>query len=213
MSNFLNNIALTLENLIGAQLSEGEYRLGVLDLKPLSEIAPLNQNYEALLVRCKNCGKSTAFLSLGRLDHYIDDEKRAILPCRYCQFEIQVPKIQKIRELQGRENDFLQMQAWESAKILSKKGRLTKISKSEKKIYLRISENLKDESIEVVIPQSKLKLLETLQTGLNYRFKTQVFESKIIDLRSFLLKKYDPMHPSFIPITKYQLISLSQIKS
>jgi hypothetical protein len=213
MSNFLNNIALTLENLIGAQLSEGEYRLGVLDLKPLSEIAPLNQTYEALLIHCKNCGKSTAFLSLGGLDHYLDDEKMSIISCRHCHLEIQVPKVQKIRDLQGGETDFIQTQVWKPSKILSKRGQLTEILQSKKKIALQISDNVKNESIEIVIPENKLKLLQTLQIGLDYRLKIQVLESQSLDLHSVLLKKYDPTRPSLIPTIKYQLLSISQLKS
>ncbi|NVM29959.1 MAG: hypothetical protein HWN65_14045 [Candidatus Helarchaeota archaeon] len=51
MSGFLNNMAKTLENFIGSKLLEGQYRLGMLDLKPISEIQPLNQKYEAILLR------------------------------------------------------------------------------------------------------------------------------------------------------------------
>jgi len=43
MSGFLNNIAISLEKIVGAQLSKGEYRLGTMDLNSVSEIAPLNQ--------------------------------------------------------------------------------------------------------------------------------------------------------------------------
>ena len=106
LDGLFNNIALTLENPIGIQLQKGEYRLGIIDLSSITEIQPLNQKFEALVSQCKQCGKNTAFLSLQSLDNYLDVEKRSCIQCRHCQTLVQLPKVQKIRDTQGKEFNF-----------------------------------------------------------------------------------------------------------
>jgi len=208
LSSFLNNVALTLENLIGSQLQKGQYRLGFIDLQNLSEIQPLNQKFEILISRCKSCGNATAFLSLQQLDHYLDIEKQSILECRHCQFKVQIPKIHQIREKQGKIYNFLQVQDWQFTKIISKKGRILTISKQERKIQLQYEDQNRNKTIVVEIPKNKAKLLSKLQIQGLYRFKAKIFISKIIDPKQSFLTQLKKGSPTLIPSYKYELISI-----
>ena len=210
LNDILNNIALSLENL--AQLEAGEFRLGMLDLDSLSEIQPLNQKFEAILFRCKNCGKTTAFLSLKSIDHFIDVEKKSILQCRHCQFEMQIPVAQEIRAAQGKVYDFLQLESGTFTKILTKKGRLVQFSTSEAKITFESSENLEQKEFQIEVPQNKLKQLNNLQNRQLYRFKIKVYTSTVLNPQGAFIKKSGQSSET-IQIQKYELLSLSKIKS
>ena len=208
MSGFLNNIAISLEKFVGAQLSKGEYRLGTMDLSSVSEIAPLNQTFEALLHRCQNCGDVTAFLSLGRLDNYIDTEKKSILQCRHCKFELKIPKIQQVRESQDREYNLLEVESWKSTKILSKKGHIVNISLPKRNFIFQMPDG---NNISIEIPPSKLKQVQNVRVRQNYRVKAKVFQSKKLDPKKTFLKKPD-QNPELSLEYKYELISISKVK-
>ncbi len=208
MSGFLNNIAIALEKFIGTQISEGEYRLGTMDLSSLSEIAPLNQTFEGLLLHCQKCGKSTAFLSLGRLDNYIDIEKKSVLQCRHCMFEMKIPKLQKVREVQDRDYNFLEIEDWKPVKILSKRGQLVNISLPERNFMFQIQDG-KEFTIE--IPVKKLKQVQNVRVQQHYRVKAKVFQSKRLDPKKTFLKKPE-QNPELLLEYKYELISISKVK-
>lgn len=208
MSGFLNNIAIALEKFVGEQLSKGEYRLGTIDLNSVSEIAPLNQKFEILLLNCHKCGKVTAFLSLGQLDNYIDNEKNSILRCRHCQLETKIPKLQQVRQEQNRDYNFLEIEDWKSTKILSKRGKIINLSISDKKFLFQISDG---NEIKVEIPPTKLKQLQNIKLFQNYRVKLKVFQSKMLDPKKAFLKKPEQM-PELSYMQKYELISVSKVK-
>jgi hypothetical protein len=209
LNDVLNNIALWLEN--QSQLQKGEFRLGKLNLESLTEIQPLNQMYEALLIRCENCGKATAFLSLKNIDHFIDDEKQSKLQCRHCQFEMQIPKAQEIREAQGNDFDFLQLQSWTFTKILIKRGRILHFSISEAMIKFEYEENSQSKTIQIEVPQSKLKLLRNLQIGEFCRLKIKVYISKRVNPQKAFIKKPNQGSET-IQLQKYELLSFAKVK-
>ncbi len=192
--------------------NEEVLRLGTLDLHSLTEIQPLNQKFEILLFHCQRCGKNTAFLSLQNLDHYIDVEKQSVLQCRHCNQQMQVPKIQEIREKQGKKYDFLQLETWKFIKILSKKGFLVHISLPDRKISFETSEDSPKKGLEIEVPPNKIKLIQKLPTRDIYHVKIEVFESKTMDLRKALLEKPKPGSLPTISSYKYQLVSISRVK-
>ena len=209
LSDILNNVALWLEN--QSQLQAGEFRLGKLNLESMTEIQPLNQTFEAILIRCEKCGENTAFISLKSIDHFIDIEKKSILQCRHCQFEMQIPKAQDIREAQGKEYDFLQVQSWRPTKILIKRGRTLYFSKSKGKIKIQFNENSDQKTLEIEIPEVKLKLLRNLQIGQTYRFKIRVYTAKMINPQlAFIKKPNQGSEP--IELQKYELLSFAKVK-
>lgn len=210
LNDVLNNIALWLENHL--ELQEGEFRLGKLNLESLTEIQPLNHNFEAILFRCEKCGKNTAFLSLKSIDHFIDVEKKSILQCRHCQFEMQIPIAQAIRESQGKEYDFLQLQSWTFTKILIKKGLLLHFSIPEAKIEFQYEENSELKTIQIEVSQNKLKLLHNLQIGQSYRLKIKVYISRILNLQKAFIKKPDQSAEA-IELQKFELLSITKAKS
>ncbi len=213
MSDFLTNISITLEYIVGGQLNQGEYRIGIVNLESVLQLQPLNQKFEALVLKCNNCGKNTAFLSMQQLDHYLDIEKNSQLTCRHCQFKMQIPKIQRVRESQGSQIDFLRIQDKQFVKIISKKGRLIKILKQDRKIQLQSIEIGDSNIIEVEIPQTKIKLLTNLPLQQIYRFKAKVFESKVIDpQKAFLKQQVDPSNLPFITSQEYELLTLSKAR-
>jgi hypothetical protein len=210
MSGILNDIALYLENT--AHLRKGEFRLGTLDLESLTEIAPLNQKFEALILGCKECGKLTAFLALKSIAQFLDIQKKSVLQCRHCQTEMQIPETRKIREMQGKEYNFLQFQDWTVKRILIGKGILLHFSASEGNITFQFSENPDQKPIQIEVPQNKRKLLRSLQTGQNYRFKAKVYTSTILNLQKTFLKQ-SSQKPDSEEIQRYELLSLTKIKS
>ncbi len=204
-------MAIAIETLIGSQLSKAEYRLGTLDLQSLSEIEPLNQQFEALVLRCGACGAATAFLSLQTLDKYIDVEKNSTLQCRHCQYERRIPKISAIRETQGGPHNFLQVEGWHSTKILSKKGQLIQVQRLVSQIKLKSIDPSERSEWVVELPRNKRKLLATLRVGQKYRFKAKILESKSIDARKSFLQKSSQASPTLKTQRKYQLLSLSKL--
>lgn len=211
LSGFLNNLALTLESIIGFKLAEGEYRLGMLNLEPVTEVQPLNRTYEAILLRCKKCGKSTAFLSLGRIDHYIDVEKKSKLQCRHCQFETQVPKIQEIRATQGKTDDFLQLQEKHFTKIISKKGKLTHFSARERKLQFEYTERGVKKRLDIDIPQNKLPFIQKIQVQQPCRIKIKLFETALLDPRRALQTTLDSSSEPLV-VHNYELLNISKLK-
>lgn len=209
LSDILNNVALWLEN--QSQLQAGEFRLGKLNLESMTEIQPLNQTFEAILIRCEKCGENTAFLSLKSIDHFIDIEKKSKLQCRHCQFEMQIPKAQEIREAQGEEYNFLQVQSWSPTKILIKRGRALHFSESEAKINIQYTENSDQKTLEIEIPEIKLKLLRNLQIGQTYRFKIRVYTAKMINPQMAFIKGSSQSSET-IQLQKYELLSVAKIK-
>lgn len=210
MSGLLNDIALYLENT--AHLQKGEFRLGMLDLESLTEIAPLNQRFEAFVICCRECGKTTAFLSLKSIEQFLDIQKKSVVQCRHCHLETQIPETRKIREFQGKTYDFLQLQDWTVTKILIRKGILLHFSVSEGNITFQLPENPDQKPIQIEVPQNKRKLLRGLQIGQNYRFKAKVYTSTILNLRKTFLKQ-SSKKPESEQNQRYELLSLTNIKS
>lgn len=210
MSGILNDIALYLENT--ARLQKGEFRLGTLDLEALAEIAPLNQKFEALILCCRECGKTTAVLALKSIEQFLDIQKKSVIQCRHCHLETQIPETRKIREMQGKTYDFLQLQDWIFTKILIRKGTLLRFSAPEGKITVQIPENPEQNPIQIEVPLNKLKLLHDLQIGQKYRFKAKVYASKMLNPQKAFLKK-SPQIPESEQIQRYELLSLTKIKS
>ncbi|MDD1778885.1 MAG: hypothetical protein LUQ65_12040 [Candidatus Helarchaeota archaeon] len=209
MSGLLNDIALFLENTV--RLQKGEFRLGMLGLESLTEIAPLNQRFEALILCCKECGKTTAFLALKSIEQFLDLQKKSTIQCRHCHFEVQIPETRRIREMQGKIYDFLQLQDWTFAKILIRKGILLQFSVLDRRITFQNPENSEEKPIQIEVPQNKLKLLQGLQIGQKYRFKSKVFSSTILSPQKAFLKKSSQKLESE-QIQRYELLSLTKIK-
>lgn len=211
LTDFLNNIAETLE-IMNVFSNEEFLRLGNLDLHSLTEIQPLNKKFEILLSHCQSCGKNTAFLSLQNLDHYIDVAKQSVLECRHCHQQIHIHKMQEIRANQGKEYDFLQVQAWKFVKILSKKGLIVQISVPERTISFEFAEDSPRKRLEIEAPANKMKLIQNLSTHDIYHIKIKLFESQTLDLRQALLKKHKSGPLPTIPSYKYQLVSILKVK-
>ena len=210
MSGILNEVALYLEN--AARLQKGEFRLGMLNLESLAEIAPLNQKFEALILCCRECGKTTAFLALKNIEQFLDIQKKSVVQCRHCHIETQIPETRIIRERQGKNYDFLQFQDWTFTKILIKKGILLHFSTSDKKITFQIPENPEQKPIQIEVPQTKIRLLHDLQIGQKYRLKAKVYISTILNPQKAFLKK-SPQNLESEQIQRYELLSLTKIKS
>lgn len=210
MSGLLNDIALYLENT--ARLQKGEFRLGMLNLESLTEIAPLNQKFEALISCCRECGKVTAFLALKSIAQFLDVQKKSVIQCRHCHIEMQIPETRKIRELQGNMYDFLRLQDWTFTKILIGKSNLLQVSISERKIMLQNQKNSEQQLIQIEVPLNKIKLLHDLQIGQKYRFKAKVYTSTILNPQKAFLKKPSQNSESE-QIQRYELLSLTKIKS
>ena len=160
---------------------------------------------------CKKCGKSTAFLSLGSIDNYVDNEKKSELQCRHYQHEIQVPKIKMIREAQGKADNFLQLQEKRFSKIISKKGRLTRISARDRKLQFEYIEKTEIKVLDIEIPPNKLKLVQKLQVQQSYRIKVKVFETALLDPRRALQTTLDSSSEPLI-IYNYELLNISKFK-
>lgn len=209
MSGILNDIALYLEK--NAHLQKGEFRLGMLNLESMAEIAPLNQKFEALLISCRECGKTTAFLSLKNIEHFLDIQKKSVVQCRHCQFEMQIPETRRIREMQGKIYDFLQLQDWNFTKILSKKGMLLQFSVAERQITFQLPESAEQEPLRLEVPPNRIKLLRDLQIGQKYHFKAKVYQSAILNPQRAFLKKM-AQKPESEQIQRYELLSLTKVK-
>lgn len=212
LTGFLNNIAVAVEEKIGPRLSEGEYRLGILDLKHLSEIEPLNQQFESLLFRCPKCRKATAFFSLGPIDNYLDNEKKSLISCRHCPHSLSIPKIADIRTQQPELYNFLRVEDWKFTKILSKTGIASHLSLSEHTFTFQYEDASGQKQIMVEVPHNKLKELKNLALRQPIRVKVKVFESSQLDPRYFLSKMQSSLDRFLTSCLRYELLSLSKSK-
>jgi hypothetical protein len=210
LTGFLTVLSETLEREIGVQLMEGEFRLGTLDLKDVTELQPLNQRFEVLLLCCPKCKKSTAFLSLGTIDKYLDVEKNSVAQCRHCQYQLKVPKVAQIRAQQDREFDFLTIEEWKPTRILSKKGLITEISLPSRKLKFEYQDPPEKKTIAIEVPPAKLKLIRNLPLHRSHRLRIQVLTARKLDPRSVIRKGGVKAPSSVVPTFKYKLLSLTK---
>ncbi|MHA1266092.1 MAG: hypothetical protein ACTSRS_12745 [Candidatus Helarchaeota archaeon] len=211
-NDFLSRLAEYIEETIGAQLTKGEYRIGKVDLTPISELVPLNKPFEGLLIRCSNCQKATIFFSLGTIDHYLDEEKRSLVNCRHCHFAMPLPLVRQIRQKQGQEYNFLMAQDWKLTKILLKRGKILEVSPANFAFIFQFENETGTDAVEIKVPPQKFKNFQSIVPHLTYRLKIKVFQALLIEPRSFLQKTASLSQPQTIPIFKYELISLFKVK-
>ena len=116
-----------------------------------------------------------------------------------------------IREAQGKADNFLQLQEKRFSKIISKKGRLTRISARDRKLQFEYIEKTEIKVLDIEIPPNKLKLVQKLQVQQSYRIKVKVFETALLDPRRALQTTLDSSSEPLI-IYNYELLNISKFK-